>query len=108
MRTRIAARPELRIAAAVVALAAIVVAVLVITGGKASLPGVTSPPGTLADPGPYDGRSPGQPAQDEVRVLVQLPRKPLGELKDARAMGGGPQGPRGAWLTRGHTALPPG
>ena len=42
---------------------------------------------TLADPVPYDGRSPGQPAQDEVRVLVQLPRKPLGELKDARAMG---------------------
>jgi hypothetical protein len=87
MRTRIAARPELRIAAALVALAAIVVAVLVLAGGKASLPGVTSPPGTLADPVPYDGRSPGQPAQDEVRVLVQLPRKPLGELKDARAMG---------------------
>src|SRR3954471_7645605 len=87
MRTRIAARPELRIAAAVVALAAIVVAVLVITGGKASLPGVTSPPGTLADPVPYDGRSPGQPAQDEVRVLVQLPRKPLGDLDNARALG---------------------
>ena len=88
MRTRIAARPRrLSIGAAVIALAAVVVAIVVLTGHKSALPGVASPPGTLADPVPYDGRSPGQPAQDEVRVLVQLPRKPLGELKDARAMG---------------------
>ena len=88
MRTRIAARPELlRIALAVVAVAVVAVAVLVLTGHKSALPGVANPPGTLADPVPYDGRSPGQPAQDQVRVLVRLPRKPLGELKDARAMG---------------------
>jgi hypothetical protein len=81
-----------RLALGVLALAALVAAVLVLSGGKASLPGVAAPPGTLADPVPYDGRSPGQPAGDETRVLVQLPRKPLGELTDARAMGGEQQG----------------
>ncbi len=68
-------------------LALLLVVVVLLSGGKSALPGASYPPGTLADPVPYDGRSPGQPAQDEVRVLVQLPRKPLGELKDARAMG---------------------
>src|SRR4051794_25049534 len=88
MRTRIAARPELlRIALAAVAVGAVAVAVLVLTGHKSALPGVANAPGTLADPVPYDGRSPGQPAQDEVRVLVQLPRKPLGDLDNARALG---------------------
>jgi hypothetical protein len=88
MRTRIAARPELlRIALAVLAAGAVAVAILVLTGHKSALPGVANAPGTLADPVPYDGRSPGQPAQDQVRVLVRLPRKPLGELRDARAMG---------------------
>jgi hypothetical protein len=76
-----------RIALAALVLAAIAVAVVVLSGGKASLPGAAAPPGTLADPVPYDGRSPGQPAGDETRVLVQLPRRPLGELQDARAMG---------------------
>src|SRR3954469_9753481 len=91
MRTRIAARPRrLSIGAAVVAPAAAAAAAgasLLLTGHRSALPGAASPPGTLADPVPYDGRSPGQPAQDEVRVLVQLPRKPLGELQGARAMG---------------------
>src|SRR4051812_22681326 len=88
MRTRIAARPRrLSMGAAVVALAAAAVVILLLTGHRSALPGAASPPGTLADPVPYDGRSPGQPAQDEVRVLVQLPRKPLGELQGARAMG---------------------
>lgn len=81
-----------RVVAGLIVLAAIVVAVLLLTGGKSALPGVVNVPGTLADPVPYDGRSPGQPAGDETRVLVQLPRKPLGELADARAMGGEQQG----------------
>src|SRR6476661_2373066 len=69
MRTRIAARPDLlRIGGAVLALAAVVVAILVLTGHKSALPGIASPPGTLADPVPYDGRSPGQPAQDDGRL----------------------------------------
>src|SRR3954468_21258671 len=88
MRTRIAARPELlRIALAVIAVAAVTVAILVLTGHRSALPGAANPPGTLADPVPYDGRSPGQPAQDQVRVLVRLPRKPLGDLDNARALG---------------------
>jgi hypothetical protein len=84
--------PWPKLALGLLVLAAIVAAVLLLSGGKASLPGVAKPPGTLADPVPYDGRSPGQPAGDETRVLVQLPRKPLGELEGARAMGGEAQG----------------
>jgi Subtilase family len=80
--------PAAKLALGVLVVAAVVVAVVVLTGGRSALPGVAGVPGTLADPVPYDGRSPGQPAGDETRVLVQLPRKPLGELEDARAMGG--------------------
>ncbi len=87
-----AAQPEAKrralwIGASALAVVALVVAVLLLTGGKSALPGVASAPGTLSDPVPYDGRSPGQPAGAEQRVLVQFPRKPLGELADARAMG---------------------
>jgi hypothetical protein len=71
-------------------LAAGVVAVLVIvlaTGGAGPIPGVQPPPSSLADPVPYDGRSPILVAETEQRVLVQLQRPALGELEDARALG---------------------
>jgi hypothetical protein len=70
--------------------AAAVVAVLVIvftTGGAGPIPGVQPPPGSLADPVPYDGRSPILVAETEQRVLIQLQRPPLGELENARALG---------------------
>jgi hypothetical protein len=69
---------------------AAVVALLVVvftTGGAGPIPGVQGPPGSLADPVPYDGRSPILVAETEQRVLVQLQRPALGELEDARALG---------------------
>jgi hypothetical protein len=39
-----------------------------------------------ADAGPYDGRSPRAPTGDEQRVLVALPRPPLGGRADAAAL----------------------
>src|SRR4051794_33137803 len=59
-------------------------------GGAGPLPG-GPPPTSLADPVPYDGRSPAQPPGDLQRVLVQMPRPALGELKGARAMGAAAQ-----------------
>lgn len=40
----------------------------------------------LADPVPYDGRSPREPTGREQRVLVSLPRPALGALKGVRTM----------------------
>ena len=55
---------------------------------RPAAPGVPpTPPASLADPVPYDGRSPLQPPGPEQRVLVQLPRPALGALPDAPAMG---------------------
>src|SRR5262245_25529534 len=71
--------PWVWIAAGVLVAAAIAVVILVASGHKTVLPGVAPTPSTLADPVPYDGRSPGQAAEAEQRVLVQLPRPPLGD-----------------------------
>ena len=78
----VAARVSLAVLAAV-----LVVALL--SRGAGPVPGVpaASAPASVADPVPYDGRSPVQPAGPEQRVLVQLPRPALGELRGARAMG---------------------
>ncbi|WP_028066352.1 S8 family serine peptidase [Solirubrobacter soli] len=70
----------------VVAVVALLVVVFT-TGGAGPIPGVQPPPGSLADPVPYDGRSPILVAETEQRVLIQLQRPPLGELANARAMG---------------------
>jgi hypothetical protein len=41
---------------------------------------------TAADAVPYDGRSPREPAGEDVRVLVSLPRPALGDLDGAGAL----------------------
>jgi hypothetical protein len=64
-----------------------VLAIVLTSGGAGPIPGVKTPPSSLADPVPYDGRSPILVAESEQRVLVQLQRPPLGELEDARALG---------------------
>ena len=80
------------LAAGIAAVILIVAAVLALGGGSAPLQNLVSPPPTsLADPVPYDGRSPVQPPGDEQRVLVQMPRPALGDLKKARTMGAGAQ-----------------
>ncbi len=48
-------------------------------GGEVPLPGEPDP--AVADLVPYDGRSPREPAADEQRVIVRLPRPALGELE---------------------------
>jgi hypothetical protein len=45
-------------------------------------------PPAVADPVPYDGRSPAQPASEQERVLVELPRPALGERRDLRELDG--------------------
>ena len=64
-----------------------VLAIVLFSGGAGPIPGVEPPATSLADPVPYDGRSPILVAETEQRVLIQLQRPPLGELPDARAMG---------------------
>ena len=71
----------------VAALLAVVLVAALVSGGAGPLPQVTGPATTLADPVPYDGRSPVQVAETEQRVLVELLRPALGELDDARSMG---------------------
>jgi hypothetical protein len=81
-----------RAAIAVAAAAVVVVLVLALSGrAPSSLPVIGAPPASLADPVPYDGRTPDQPPGDEQRVLVQMPRPALGDLPDARAMGAAEQ-----------------
>jgi hypothetical protein len=81
-----------RAAIAVGAAAIVLVLVLALSGhGPSSLPVIGAPPTSLADPVPYDGRTPDQPPGDEQRVLVQMPRPALGDLPDARAMGAAEQ-----------------
>jgi hypothetical protein len=71
----------------VAVLAVVVLLVALLSGGAGPLPTVTDPPVSLADPVPYDGRSPAQPPGPDQRVLVQLRRPALGALPDARSMG---------------------
>jgi len=52
--------------------------------GRLSLPVIGAPPTSLADPVPYDGRTPDQLPGDEQRVLVQMPRPALGDLPISR------------------------
>jgi hypothetical protein len=79
--------PAAKLGIAFAVLAAVVLAVALLSGGAGPLPAVTSPPPSLADPVPYDGRSPALPPGPEQRVLVQLRRPALGALRGARAMG---------------------
>ncbi len=60
---------------------------ILLSRGAGPLPDVTPPAASLADPVPYDGRSPLQPPGPEQRVLVQLRRPALGALENARAIG---------------------
>ena len=45
-------------------------------------------PGGVADPVPYDGRSPAEPPAARERVLVELPRPALGERRDLADLDG--------------------
>jgi hypothetical protein len=84
-RLPVAARAGL--AAALLAIVA-GLAIVLFSGGAGPIPGVVEEtPTSLADPVPYDGRSPLLVAETEQRVLVELLRPALGQLKDARAMG---------------------
>jgi hypothetical protein len=80
-------------AALAAAVAALMVVIVLAAGGHgpSSLPVIGPLPSSLADPVPYDGRTPDQPPGDEQRVLVQMPRPALGDLKGARAMGAAAQ-----------------
>ena len=92
------------IAAAVLAVI-VVVAVVLFSGGAGPIPGVKATPVSLADPVPYDGRSPLLVAETEQRVLVELLRPALGELANARAMGAEDQRTRIASLKREQITL---
>ncbi|MDA0185723.1 S8 family serine peptidase, partial [Solirubrobacter phytolaccae] len=86
---RLRRAPKLVLSGGAVALVAVVVLVVaLVSGGAGPLPDVTAPKAaSLADPVPYDGRSPLQARGSEQRVLVQLNRDALGELENARTMG---------------------
>jgi hypothetical protein len=72
----------------VVSLGVVVLVVSLLSGGAGPLPDVApAPAASLADPVPYDGRSPIQSRGSEQRVLVQFPRAALGDLENAREMG---------------------
>ena len=74
-----------RLWAAAAALAAVALAFLLTSGGD-DTPGVPVFGASLADPVPYDGRSPALPATEAERVLVELPRPALGGRPDAARM----------------------
>ncbi|MDA0142518.1 S8 family serine peptidase, partial [Solirubrobacter deserti] len=86
---RLKAAPRgLLVAGGAVGVGAIVLLVAVISGGAGPLPDVApAPAATLADPVPYDGRSPIQARGSEQRVLVQFRRAALGNLENARGLG---------------------
>lgn len=68
------------------AAAGVVVLIALLAGGGAENGGATRIFGaSLADPVPYDGRSPALPATGDERVLVQLPRPALGASARATA-----------------------
>ncbi len=89
MRALVARVPRIPlILGGVVSLGVVVLVVAVLSGGAGPLPDVApAPAASLADPVPYDGRSPIQARGSEQRVLVQFPRPALGELENAREMG---------------------
>ncbi|RKQ86633.1 PA domain-containing protein [Solirubrobacter pauli] len=73
---------------AVVLVALVVLVVALLSGGAGPLPDVTPPKAaSLADPVPYDGRSPIQARSGEQRVLVEFDRPALGKRENARTMG---------------------
>ena len=82
------ARRSWRVRATLLALVALLAAVLAAVlggdGGVRSAGREAAP--ALADAVPYDGRSPRAPSGARERVLVALPRPPLGELAGARNM----------------------
>jgi len=88
-----------------VAAAAAVLAVVLFSGGAGPIPGVQPPPTSLADPVPYDGRSPLLVPETEQRVLVELLRPALGEQENARALGAEDQRTRIASLKREQITL---
>jgi len=80
-------RRALAAGAAGLTIVAVVVAVATGGGGKVPGGGETRTFGdALADPVPYDGRSPAQPAARRERVLVELPRPALGTRADAPSL----------------------
>jgi hypothetical protein len=85
---RVRRAPKLVLAgAAVLVIAVVGLVVALLTGGAGPLPDVAAPKAaSLADPVPYDGRSPLQARGSEQRVLVQFERDALGELPEARTM----------------------
>ena len=56
------------VAAAATVAIVVVLVVLLVGGGSTSLPGVTNEPASVADPVPYDWRSPAQAAGSEQRA----------------------------------------
>lgn len=79
--------PPVLVGAGSAVVATVVLAVILLSGGAGPIPGVDPPSTSLADPMPYDGRSPLPVRSSEQRVLVQFDRPALGDLPDARAMG---------------------
>jgi hypothetical protein len=65
-------QPRERLAIAGAVVVALVVAVVLLAGGG------PAPPPSLADAVPFDGRSPREPSGRSTRVIVALPRPPLG------------------------------
>ncbi|HVL96395.1 MAG TPA: hypothetical protein VM266_11100 [Solirubrobacteraceae bacterium] len=82
---------SLRAALALV-LAGLVALAVLGEAGEDAVPGPVSPerartfPPAAADPVPYDGRSPRQPPAARERVLVELPRPPLGARDDVGSL----------------------
>ncbi|MEA2292494.1 MAG: hypothetical protein QOE86_133 [Solirubrobacteraceae bacterium] len=75
----------LKAAFAVILIGLVAVAVLASGGQGGGILGASNRP-ALADPIPYDGRSPAQPAGARERVLVELPRPALGALANAETL----------------------
>jgi hypothetical protein len=84
-------------------LVALVVLLVVLLGSGSGPSGTYGP--ALADPVPYDGRSPREPTGNEQRVLVSLPRPPLGAVKNVRSMSAEEQRDYVASLKREAVAL---
>ena len=75
----------------VVLLAAVALAVVLLSRGTGPLPGVTPPPASLADPVPYDGRSPLQPRR--ARAAGARRSSAARARRAARRAGDGRRGP---------------
>ena len=75
-----------RIALPLAAIVALAVAAVIAASGSGLV--ARERPPALADLVPYDGRSPREPAAEELRVIVALPRPALGELERGRSAAG--------------------